>query len=171
MTRHFRHISAYYQVMSNCKTVSLLQFYKFIIKCWQWCLKGNKLMRLNKLPWNEPEIFRIFYQIGTKVQNWMFLFSDGLSLIIRRFSLISNKNLFWCTKMLKLSKEGKQLQQSKCRCVTSYWKESQTNQEQCCSWSFTSLQLFTVFWQLKHFSAWEQKVFIENQRKPPNSER
>ena len=23
-------------------------------------------MRLNKLPWNEPEIFRILYQIGTK---------------------------------------------------------------------------------------------------------
>ena len=66
MTR-FRHISAYYQVMPNCKKVSLLQFYKFFIKCWQWCLNGNKLMRLNKLPWNEPEIFRILYQIGAKV--------------------------------------------------------------------------------------------------------
>ena len=69
---HFRHISAYYQVMFNCETVSLLQFYKFIIKCWQWCLKGNKLMRLNKLPWNEREIFRILYQIDTNVPNWCF---------------------------------------------------------------------------------------------------
>ena len=32
MTTRFRHISAYYQIMSNCETVSLLQFYKFIIK-------------------------------------------------------------------------------------------------------------------------------------------
>ena len=70
LTTCFRHISAYYQVMSNCERVSLLQFYKFILKCWQWCLKGNKLMRLTKLPWNEPEIFRILYQIGTRVQNW-----------------------------------------------------------------------------------------------------
>ena len=53
MATIFRHISAYYQVMSNCETVSLLQFYKFIIKCWQWRLKGNKIMRLNKLLWNE----------------------------------------------------------------------------------------------------------------------
>ena len=72
LTTRFRHISAYYQVMSNCETVSSLQFYKFIIKCWQWCLKGNKLMRLNKLPWNKPEIFRILCQIGTKVRNWCF---------------------------------------------------------------------------------------------------
>ena len=37
----------------------------------------------------------------------MFLFGDVLSLIIRKFSLISNKNfLFSSAKMLKLSKEG-----------------------------------------------------------------
>ena len=106
MTTGFRHISAYYQVMSNCETVSLLQFYKFIIKCWQWCLKGNKLMRLNELPWNEPEIFRILSNTY-KGAELMFLLSDGLSLIIRRLSLISNKNfLFSCAKMLKLPKEG-----------------------------------------------------------------
>ena len=75
LTTHFSHISAYYQVIFNCETVSLLQFYKSIIKCWQWCLKGSKLMRLNKLPWNEPEIFRILYQIGTEVWNWCFYLS------------------------------------------------------------------------------------------------
>ena len=32
------------------------------------------------------------------------------------------------------------------RSITTYWKEGQTNQKQCCSWSFTSLQLFTFFW-------------------------
>ena len=68
MTTHFSLLSS--QVY--CETVSLLQFYKFIIKCWQWCLKGNKLMRLNKLLWNEPEILRILYQIGIKVQIWCF---------------------------------------------------------------------------------------------------
>ena len=29
------------------------------------------------------------------------------------------------------------------RYATLYWKESKTNQEQCCLWSFTSLQLRT----------------------------
>ena len=100
----FRHISVYYQVMPNCETVSLLQFYKFFIKCWQ-CFKRNKLMRLNKIPWNEPEIFRILYQIGTKVRNWCFDLAM-VCFIIRRLSLISNKNfLFSFAKMLKLSKE------------------------------------------------------------------
>ena len=68
---HFRHISAYYQVISNCEAVSLLQFYKFI-KFWQWCLKGNELMRLNKLPQNKSKIFRILYQICTKAGNQCF---------------------------------------------------------------------------------------------------
>lgn len=42
----FKHIFAYYQVMSNSETVSLLQFYTFIDKCWPCCLKLNKLKRL-----------------------------------------------------------------------------------------------------------------------------
>ena len=32
MTTRFRHISAYYEVISNCERVSLLQFFKFIVK-------------------------------------------------------------------------------------------------------------------------------------------
>ena len=44
----------------------------------------------------------------------MFLFSGGLSLIIRRLSLISDKYfLFSWVKILKLSKESKYLQWSK----------------------------------------------------------
>ena len=44
----------------------------------------------------------------------MFLFNDGLSLMISRLSLISNKYfLFSWAKTLKLSKEGKKLQWSK----------------------------------------------------------
>ena len=40
----------------------------------------------------------------------MFLFSDGLSLMISRLSLISDKHfLFSWAKILKLSKEGKTL--------------------------------------------------------------
>ena len=31
------------------------------------CLKRNKLNRLNKLPWNETEIFKILYQTSKKV--------------------------------------------------------------------------------------------------------
>ena len=53
----------------NSFFITVLQI---IFKCWQWRLKGNELVRLNKLPWNEPEIFRILYQIGTKVRNWCF---------------------------------------------------------------------------------------------------
>ena len=44
----------------------------------------------------------------------MFLFRDGLSLMIIRLSVISNKYfLFSWAKTLKLSKEGKKLQWSK----------------------------------------------------------
>ena len=44
----------------------------------------------------------------------MFLFNDGLSVMISRLSLISNKYfLFSWAKTLKLSKEGKKLQWSK----------------------------------------------------------
>lgn len=98
MTTRFKHISAYYQVMSNHETISLLQVHKFSnIKTWQWCLKRNKPTRLNKLLWNEPDIFKILYRISKKVQN-----------INWRLSLISNKNfLFSWAKILKLSKQGK----------------------------------------------------------------
>ena len=65
-------------------------------------------MKLSKLSWNEPEIFKDTLSNRYKDAELMFLFSDGLSLIIRRLSLISNKNfLFSYAKMLKLSKEGK----------------------------------------------------------------
>ena len=44
----------------------------------------------------------------------MFLFTDSLSLMISRLSLIYNKSFFFSwAKTLKLSKEGKKLQGSK----------------------------------------------------------
>ena len=97
----FRHISAYYEVMSNCETVSLLQFYKFIIKCWQWCLKGNKLMRLNKLLWNEAEIFRILHPIGTKLWNWWFYLEMVYLSLLEGFLWFPIKT--FCSHALKCS--------------------------------------------------------------------
>ena len=44
-----------------------------------YCLKWNK-------PENKPEIFNILYQIGKKGAELMFLYSDGLSLIISPIS-------------------------------------------------------------------------------------
>ena len=38
-------------------------FINCIIKSWQWCLKWDKL------PWNKPEIIKIYFWISTKVRN------------------------------------------------------------------------------------------------------
>ena len=84
--------------MPSCETVSLLQFYKFI----NLLLKAdNDEVKQTIVKWTE--IFNILYQIGAEL---MFLFNDGLSLIIRKLSLISDKN-FSFSWAKKLSKEVK----------------------------------------------------------------
>ena len=62
---------------------------------------------LNKLPWNESKIWDTLTN-RHKGAKLILLFSNGLSFIIIRLSLISHKklSLSWA-KMLKLSKEGK----------------------------------------------------------------
>ena len=60
--------------------------------------------------WNKLNLVRRRYK-GVEL---MFLFSDVLSLIINRLSVISNKCLLYSrAKILNLSKEGKMLQWSK----------------------------------------------------------
>ena len=128
MTTRFRHISAYYQVMPNCETVSLLQFYKFIVKCWQWCLKGNKLIRLNKLLWNEPKILRILYQIGAKMQNWCFYLATVYLSFLEGFLWFSIKLYLivipYCSHALKCQSCQKRV--NNCNEVDDH--------EQHCSW-------------------------------------
>ena len=63
----------------------------FFSKILSWYLEGNKLTRLNKLMWNKLKIVGRLHQIGKKM---LFLFSDGLSLMISRLSLISNTSCF-----------------------------------------------------------------------------
>ena len=53
------------------------------------CLKVN-------IPWNKTEIFKILtLSYSCKSAVLKFLFSDDLSLVIGRLSLISNKNFFY----------------------------------------------------------------------------
>ena len=94
-----RVLSTYLLIIKSCLIMKQFLYYRQFsnIKTWQWCLKRNKPTRLNKLLWNEPDIFKILYRIGKKVQN-----------INWTLSLISNKNfLFSWAKILKLSKQGK----------------------------------------------------------------
>ena len=63
LTTHFRHVSAYYQVVFN--TDEQFLFYNFIM-----ILERNRLTRLNKLMRKKLKVVRRLYQIGINVQNY-----------------------------------------------------------------------------------------------------
>ena len=51
-------------------------------------------MSLNKLLWNEPEILRILYQIGAKVQNWCFYLAMVYLSLLEDFLWFSLKDFY-----------------------------------------------------------------------------